>query len=150
MILDRLENAKLYFSLNPRFAAAFEFLRRKDLASLPAGRHEIDGSRLYALVETKPGRGRAGAKMEVHHKYIDIQFAIAGTDDMGWKAASQCRQPQGEFDAEKDRIFYSDAADVWVALPPGTFAIFFPGDAHAPLAGSGELHKAVVKVSAED
>ena len=147
MILDRLENAKLYLALNPGFAAAFDFLRRADLASLPAGRHEIDGARVYALVEAKPGRGHSGAKMEVHRKYIDIQFSIAGTDEIGWKAARLCRQKQGEFDPEKDRAFFNDPADAWIPLPPGTFAIFFPEDAHAPLAGTGELHKAVVKVA---
>ena len=150
MILDRIENAKLYCTLHPSFAAAFEFLRRKDLATLPTGRHEIDGARIYALIEKKPGRGRTGAKMEVHRKHIDIQFAIAGTDEIGWKATGQCRQIQGEFDVEKDRAFYSDSADAWIALPPGTFAIFFPEDAHAPLAGAGELHKAVVKVAVQE
>ena len=147
MILDRIDNADRYAALHPAFAKAFDFLRRADLASLPTGKHEIDGSRIYALIETKPGRGRDGAKMEAHRKYIDIQFAIAGTDDMGWKSTGQCRLMQGEFDAEKDRAFYSDPPDAWIALPPGTFAVFFPEDAHAPLAGAGELHKAVVKVA---
>jgi len=149
MILDRLENAKRYFALNPGFAAAFEFLARKDLAALPAGRVEVRNPQLYALIETKPGRGRQGAKMEVHRKFIDIQFAIAGTDEIGWKARSTCTKLQGEFDAEKDRAFYADVPDAYVPLPPGTFAIFFPEDGHAPLAGSGDLHKAVVKVAVD-
>jgi beta-galactosidase beta subunit len=32
-------------------------------------------------------------------------------------------------------------------VPAGSFAIFFPDDAHAPLATTGEAHKLVVKVA---
>jgi beta-galactosidase beta subunit len=35
-------------------------------------------------------------------------------------------------------------------VPAGHFAIFFPEDAHAPLAGEGHLVKAVVKVAVEE
>jgi beta-galactosidase beta subunit len=35
-----------------------------------------------------------------------------------------------------------------VAVPPAHFAIFFPEDAHAPLAGRGMLKKAIVKIAA--
>lgn len=50
MILDTLENADLYANLHPAFAAAFALLRREDLASLPEGRHDIDGDASYAWV----------------------------------------------------------------------------------------------------
>ena len=46
MILDDLEHASRYCPLNPGFRLGFEFLRRADLASLPSGRHEIDGDRV--------------------------------------------------------------------------------------------------------
>ena len=42
-------------------------------------------------------------------------------------------------------MFFADQPLAWAALPPGKFMIFFPEDAHAPLAGSGDLHKAVMK-----
>jgi beta-galactosidase beta subunit len=32
-------------------------------------------------------------------------------------------------------------------LQPGSFAIFFPEDAHAPLSSTGRVHKIVVKVA---
>jgi beta-galactosidase beta subunit len=34
-----------------------------------------------------------------------------------------------------------------VSVPRGSFAIFFPEDAHAPLAGRGALTKAIVKIA---
>ena len=42
---------------------------------------------------------------------------------------------------------FGDKPDLWFSLPPGSFAIFFPSDAHAPLAGAGKTMKAVVKIA---
>ena len=36
-----------------------------------------------------------------------------------------------------------------LAVSSGAFAIFYPEDAHAPLATSGPIHKAVVKVAVD-
>ncbi len=58
MILDDLEQAARYYDLHPGFRRAFEFLRRTDLATLAGGRHEIDGERVFALINRDPGRGR--------------------------------------------------------------------------------------------
>ena len=50
MILDVLECIEQYASLNPHFAAAFEFLHRADIADLLEGRNEIDGDNVFAMV----------------------------------------------------------------------------------------------------
>ena len=149
MILDHRNNANLYVGLNSGFAKAFEFLKRSDIAQLSAGRHEIDGDRVYAMVSSAPGNGRETAKLEAHRRYIDIQYAIAGTDVIGWKPIHACIKPENEFDVDKDLILYQDAADVWVDLLPETFVVLFPEDAHAPMAGDGHLHKVVVKIAVE-
>ena len=146
MILDRLENAGRYEHTHNGFAAAFDFLRSPNLADLPTGRHEINGDRLFVIIARDPGRGRAGARLEAHRKYIDIQLALAGPEEIGWKPTAHCRAPQADFDPDKDIIFFNDSPDLWLPLPPGSFAVFFPHDAHAPLAGQGTLHKAVAKV----
>lgn len=147
MILDLLENADNYTSLNPGFAKAFEFLSRPDLADLPEGKHEIDGDRLYAMVVKAPGRSKEEALLEAHKEYIDIQLVLAGTDEMGWKPLSACITPQGDHDPETDARLFSDPSDASVATGPGAFAIFFPQDAHAPNISSGDLHKVVAKVA---
>ena len=63
MILDTLENAGRYERLNPLFAAAFRWLRQADPSQLAPGRIEVDGERLFIVVDHKDGRGRAGAKL---------------------------------------------------------------------------------------
>jgi biofilm protein TabA len=149
MIFNRLDNAKQLEKLHPGFAAAFAFLRRADLAELPAGRHEIDGSRVYAVVFRRQGKGKAGTKLEIHHKYIDIQHTVTDTDLIGWMPTSDLKQPEQPFNEEKDVQLFLDVADSWIATPAGCFGIFFPEDAHAPQATEGPIHKVVVKVAVD-
>jgi len=146
MILDRLENAGRYEGAHKGFRAAFDFLRSAGLADLAPGRHDVDGDRVFVMIARDSGRGHGGAKLEAHRKYIDIQVAIAGAEEIGWKPVADCRQPEAEFDAAKDIVFFRDPSDLWLPMPAGTFAVFFPEDAHAPLAGKGPLHKAIAKV----
>ncbi|MEI6564817.1 MAG: YhcH/YjgK/YiaL family protein [bacterium] len=146
MILDTLDNAQRYETLHPRFKQAFEWLRSQPLAGLPDGRREIDGDRLYASVMRESGRGQAAARFETHRKYIDIQYLVKGSDLMGWTHLDRGLKSLG-YDAAKDLEFYEGIPELWVPVPTGLFAIFFPEDAHAPMAGTTPLHKVVVKVA---
>lgn len=147
MILDHLDNWRHYTALHPGFEEAFAFLERRDLVDLSAGRHPIEGERLYALVIKEDGRSRDSARLETHKRYIDIQFTVAGADYIGWKPAAQCAGEDQGYNAEKDIAFFTDKPEAWVTTLPSTFAIFFPEDAHAPLGGTGAIHKVVVKVA---
>jgi biofilm protein TabA len=146
MIVDTLAQAARYRALNPLLTAGFEFLAKADLASLPAGRHEIDGSGVFALVGHDTGRGQAGARLEVHRRYLDIQVSLDGRERIGWRPLAECRVVAEPYDAERDIAFFADEPAAWFPLARGWFAIFFPDDAHAPLATSGPLHKVVIKV----
>jgi biofilm protein TabA len=145
MILDRLENADRYTVLHPVFPRALAFLRQRDLRALAVGRHEIDGERLYAMVVKGQGKGRDKAPLEIHRRYIDLQYTLAGGELIGWKDAGACRQARG-LDEAKDVGFCDDAPEAWIDVPAGALAVFFPHDAHAPMAGEGEVCKVVVKV----
>jgi len=149
IIVDKLQHAERYYDMHPAFEKAFAFLRGNDLAELPDGRYEIDGERLFCIMSKGPGRSRAEAKLEAHRKYIDIQYVIAGAEEMGFKPTAECKLIDTSYDADKDIEFFKDRPDSWTKVPPGSFVIFFPQDAHAPLAGSGEIHKAVLKIAVE-
>lgn len=150
MILDTLDNADRYLPLHPAFAPAFHFLRRPDLAELAPGRHAIDGERLFAIVARAPARAREEGQLEVHRRYIDIQYVIAGTDHMGWRALADCTRPSADYDGDKDIRFFTDPPRSWAVTAPGCFCIFFPQDAHLPLVGEGTVHKVVIKVAVEE
>lgn len=149
MILDILENAHCYETLNKGFAKAITFLLRPDLKKLDAERHEIDGDRVYAIVAKDLGRKKEEALLETHNKYIDIQFVLSGTDNMGWKPKALCKQVSKEYDEENDIEFFTDKPDAFLSVKDGTFAIFFPEDAHMPMISSELLHKVIIKIAVD-
>lgn len=147
MILDTLDQAERYKSLHPLFARAFDFLRSTDLLALAPGKHAVEGEDLFAIVEHCAGRTRAQARLESHRRYIDIQLVLEGVDEMGWRPLAQCARPLGEFDSARDIRFYDDAPSSWVVTPAGSFCMFFPDDAHAPLVSDGMVRKVVMKIA---
>lgn len=148
MIFSTPEDADRLAVLHPLFPQLFAYLRANDPATLAAGRHDLDGERLFAIVEHAQGRPRAQAPLEAHRRYIDLQLVLSGEEAMGWRSLGQCRQPCGDHDAARDIRFFDDAPAAWIDVPPGHFCIFFPEDAHAPLAGSGPIHKVIFKIAA--
>lgn len=146
MVIDRLENAERYCALHPLFVRAFEMLRGAELHGLSPGRHEIDGDRLYVVIARSEGQTQEKAALEAHRQYIDIQFVIEGSDAIGWKPVRECSAVTLPYDSAKDVELYGDKPLCWSPLAGRTFAVYFPGDAHAPLGGVGHLHRAIVKV----
>ena len=147
MILDDLAHAERYLALHDGFRAGFEFLKRPDLLTLEGGRHEIDGDRVFALINRDPGRGREGARLEAHRKYIDIQYLVDGREEIGWRPTTDCETVSEHYSDARDVMFYADAPLTWIELSIGKFMVFYPHDAHAPLASVGDNVKAVIKVA---
>ena len=147
MVFDILENAYRYVPLHEGFAKAMAFLERPDLMTLPVGRYEIEGDRIFAMVALEPGLKRGNAQLETHEKYIDIQLVLAGVDTMGWKPKALCQLPSAPYDPEADLQLFADEPEAWLPTKSGMFVIFFPEDAHLPLISPGQLHKVVVKIA---
>lgn len=146
MILDRLENAKRYAGVHAGVARGLEWLATHDVTQLPAGKHAVDGDRIYLNVVRAPGAGQAKAVLETHRRYIDIQYSVTGEDLIGWRPAPTCTAPKG-YDASRDVELYDDLPVAWTTMPAGYFAVYFPEDAHAPMGTAGQVHKVVVKVA---
>ena len=147
MILATLNESDRYHALHPLFAPAFEFLHNKDLMTLDPGKHTVQGEAIFAIVEACAGRTRAEAKLECHRRYIDIQLVLEGVDEMGWKPLAKCVDPATDYDAARDIRFFNDKPSSWIATPSGSFCLFFPDDAHAPLVGTELIRKVVVKIA---
>ena len=73
----------------------------------------------------------------------------AGSEEIGWRPKPLCQNVAQAYDKEKDIEYYGDRPELWFKVPPGYFVVFFPDDAHAPLAGSEKVVKAVVKVAVD-
>ena len=149
MILDALKNLNQYLSLVKNLDKAMEFLTFHDLDSLSNGRHDINGESAFAMVYRNVGRSREGARLEAHRKYIDIQILLAGLETIGWKPLKRCCEPDGDYVGERDVSFFRDEPEVCLSMRPGTFAIFFPQDAHMPSISEASIDKIVLKIAAD-
>jgi len=138
-------------ALRPGIIKALEFLRRGDLLSLPDGRYEIDGERLYAMAQRYVTAAADAPKFEAHRKYIDVQYLAAGAEAIGWAPLDRVTVTEA-YDPAKDALFGSVAAGGWssIVLRAGQFAVLYPADAHAPKLAAGapsQVVKIVVKVA---
>lgn len=148
MVIDKLENLEKYISLNPFFAQAVEFLSSHDLNALEVGKIELNGKNLIVnIAQTKP-KTKEEARLETHIDYIDIQIPLSGTEIMGYTAAADCLPADAPYNAEKDITFFEGAAQSYIAVTPGMFAIFFPQDGHAPGITPEGVKKVIVKIKA--
>jgi YhcH/YjgK/YiaL family protein len=129
MILDRIENSKLYGELGSDFKVAFEFIETNHFEKAVPGTYKLQGDMYYMLqnYETKP---ESGGFFETHRKYIDLQYVIRGKErhDYAHSSTLKVRNP---YDAEKDLIVY-DGKGCSFVLSQGFFVVYFPEDAHMP------------------
>lgn len=146
MILDSLQNKARYASLHPFLAAAMNFIDKTNLHAMPVGKHEIQGTDIYAIAMMEQGRSKPDCKLEAHRLYADIQILLDGTEEMGWKPTAACAHPTADYNPDKDIVFFNDPPDSWFTLAPAQFALFFQEDAHLPLVSTGRIHKIVIKV----
>ncbi len=137
MIIDTLSNTDKYFPIHPLFAKAFEYIRSQNLQTIDVGKYQIDRDNLKAIVSNKKrmSKEESIAKFECHDKHIDIQLCINGKEQMGWKPRQNCKEQKGEYNLEKDVVFYNEVPDMHFELTNNQFAILFPEDVHAPMIG---------------
>jgi YhcH/YjgK/YiaL family protein len=148
MIIDEIAQIDKYDVMHPRFAKAFDYIKNIDTEKLENGKFEIEGNDIFAIHAADNGVSMLDsiANFECHNTYIDIQYVYAGIETVGYKSRDLCVEPRGEYNSEKDVLFYEDAPDFFFKLYPGQFGIYFPNDVHAPMIGEGMIKKLVIKV----
>lgn len=147
MILDRLEHACMYRPLSVEIARALDYLQQTDLAALADGRYELDGERLFAIVQRYRPKPVAEAMWEAHRRYVDVQYIVSGCERMGIAFLRSDLPVQQPYDPHKDIIFFETTGDL-ITVPAGSFTIFTPHDIHAPslAPAAGEPDAPVCKV----
>ncbi len=150
MIQDTLENAARYEALSPRFAKAFRFLRCIDGNEAP-GRHEIDGDKVFGLIQSYTTKPHETALMEAHRKYIDIQFVHKGRETILWAPLAAMKDEALPYNKKTEAALWRLVPDVTeLHMSAGHIAILFPCDAHAPgveWEEPEEVFKVVIKVA---
>lgn len=147
MIIDTIDNIDKYAALNPLFAAVAEYIAQNDIASHEPGKVEICGKDLYVNYAVSAGKTKEQARIETHNVMIDIQIPISAPEKMGYTPREEL--PEAEYNEAKDITFYTGLAKQYVTVYPGSFAIFFPQDGHAPcITPEDEIKKVIFKVKA--
>ncbi len=131
MIFDRLTNAPFYRPLSPRIALALDYISRTRFSDTADGRYELDGNNVYAIVSRYQPKSLADAVWEAHRQYIDVQYVAEGIERIGYAPLCEGLTVRRTYDEQADTILY-DAAGNFLDVPAGSFAIFTPGDVHAP------------------
>ena len=150
MIKDHINNAHQYDDLHPNFRSVLEILQSLNLDALQPGHIELDGNYIYININETKSKNKEEAKLESHRRYIDIQMPLSDKETFGVKSTTNCTNPIGEFDTERDILFYEDTPTEYITLNKGEFIIFFPDDAHAPCINTIDNHlKLIVKISVE-
>lgn len=149
MIIDRISNASLYYSVHPKFRRAFEYFDQIDIQNIPAGKYEIDGQAMYVLVQEYDTKLKEQGFWEAHRRYIDLQYMVKGMEGIGY--ANIHHLQQGEYEAGKDFLPLQGEGDL-ITVRNGSFVLLMPEDAHMPgmaLGDSASVKKIVIKIAVE-
>lgn len=147
MIIDKLKNAELYYTLSPKIKKALNYLEENELKDKEPGKYTIDGDDIYVLISEYKTKSKEEANWEAHRKYIDIQYVISGTEKMGYTNVENITTTI-EYSDEND-IFFGEGNGDFVTVNQGNFIIFMPQDAHMPSITEDkkqEVRKAVIKI----
>ena len=162
MIVDQIENvnSSFYvgllrqhggsFKLADRLALGLDFLQTGNVRELMPSRIELDGDKVFAMIQHYDTKPKDQGFWEAHRKYIDIQYVVEGQELMGYAGFSHLQA--GEYDAEKDFILLKGEGS-FVFMKAGTFVILAPQDAHMPQIAVDTpqpVKKVVIKVAVED
>ncbi|OXM84031.1 YhcH/YjgK/YiaL family protein [Paenibacillus rigui] len=120
------------------------------LAEKAAGKYEIDGELMFALVQELETEPAAKRRPESHEKYADIQLLVSGEEAIGVAKYSAELPVQEDMLGTRDIVFYERADNEFnLLLRPGQFAVFYPSDVHRPCCnvnGPSAVKKIVVKI----
>ncbi|MFT3962359.1 YhcH/YjgK/YiaL family protein [Propionivibrio sp.] len=153
MIVGRISDiATQRGALPGAIVRALEALQKVDLGALEPGRYEIEGDKLFYLVQDVELRTMEESRAEAHQKYADIQIPFSTAERYGFALPQPELAPSDDQLEAKDLAFYpTPAGECFVDAAPGTYLVFLPTELHRPclaIKDKATIRKAVVKVHA--
>lgn len=147
MIFDTIENLKSYRGLHEKLDYAIDVIMEGRISLDGSGRVEISDSDLFYFVQKYVSKDESQVDLETHEKYIDIQWMIQGKEYIGYANVEKVK-PKTEYNDVDDIQFHEGDYDM-LLLNAGSFAVFFPQDAHKPCIQCNapeDIKKIVVKI----
>ena len=148
MITATFDHIERYFSLSDDLRMGLLYLKTVT-TDVRAGIYGISDN-IKLIVESYPTREASTVLFEAHNRTIDIQYPIEGIERVRWAPRSN-GIPEGQYNVSDDRgIYRITQGSHDVLIGNGTFAVFFPEDAHQPQLAAAEIvniKKLTIKIS---
>lgn len=146
MITDLLERAFLYEKIDSRISAGLALLNEEYVRTAAEGRYEVQGDDLFFIVQEYATAPFEQGRLEIHQKYLDIQFIASGRECIGYAPLEGLLELETYSDL-KDIAFYSSNRPVSrLVLETGMFAVFFPQEPHMPGRQAADRPESVKKI----
>ena len=150
MIVCDITNAHRVKGISEPLDLAIDWLQAHKSEKFEKGLIKLDpDGRVTVKCEEPHMRTPEVAELEAHRRYIDIHVPLKSNETIGWASVDRMKYPHGDYDEERDIIFFGDSATCRLHLRVGQMAVFFPEDAHAPNIGIGTHKKLCIKVPVE-
>lgn len=133
MIFDKINNISDYFDELPLLKKVADFVDEFNKNKLDDGTYEIDGKRVFAMVQSYRTKQQTPEMMfEAHKKYIDLQYIINGIEKIRWASLDKVELVEEKYSSGGDIAFYEGDAMFDFTLTKNTFLLLYPSDAHLP------------------
>lgn len=148
MIYSNLDNLADYPFLPSAIQACFSYAASHDLSTLSAGRHEVDGDRIYVNILEYTTASEENRIWEAHQKYLDLHLMVQGQEYVALNHIQQMRL--GEFQEARDFLPMEGDAACHLCLRPRDFLICYPTDGHKTgicVTEPSKIKKAIFKIA---
>jgi len=129
---------------------ALDAFLTQDLANKAPGRYELEGDKLFCLIQDATSRTVADSLIEAHYRYADIQIPISARERFGFSLPQAGLSPCDDRLEASDLAFYpTPANEFFMDVEPGSYVVFLPTELHRPcvlIKDKAEFRKAVIKV----
>ena len=111
MIFDKIDNISDYFEELPLLKKVEEFVADSNHKKLSDGTYEIDGKRVFAMIQSYRTKQQTQEMMfEAHKKYIDLQYIVNGIEKIRWAKLDKVDLVEERYSAGGDIAFYEGDA----------------------------------------
>lgn len=148
MIIDRIEHLHVYTPAMPQLKEVIAILESGTLDTLPLGSYTTEDPTLRYIIMSYETVLEDPELYEIHRRDADVQILLSGCERMD-TADREGFVTTVAYDEAKDALFGEGRKNASYHADRDHFAIFFPGEPHAPNLIDGEertVKKVVFKV----
>ena len=129
---------------------ALEAIQKVDPQKMEPGRYEVEGDKLFYLVQDVELRTMEESRAEAHRQYADIQIPCSTNERYGF-ALPQPELPIADDQLqEKDLAFFpTPVGESFINITPGMYLVFLPNELYGHCVAIGNkriISKKVMKV----